>query len=61
MLVLTRKEGQTVTIDVGGGITIVVLGIEPGVDGGVPRVRLAFSAEKEIRIVRGEAREKGTP
>lgn len=50
MLVLTRREGDTVGI--GDGITVVVLAIEGG------RVRLGFIAPREIQVRRGELEEK---
>ena len=46
MLVLSRKPGEKVVI--GGNITVTVVGVNGN------RVRLAFDAPDEVRILRGE-------
>ena len=46
MLVLTRKPGEKVVI--GSGITLVVVEVREG------RVRLAFDAPDQVRILRAE-------
>jgi carbon storage regulator len=46
MLVLSRKAGEKVVI--GGGITVIVVEVQGN------RVRLAFDAPEEVRILRGE-------
>jgi carbon storage regulator len=46
MLVLTRKAGEKVVI--GGGITVTVVEVQGN------RVRLAFDAPEEVRILRAE-------
>ena len=50
MLVLTRRNNESVIID--GDIKITVLGIDRG------QVRLGFEAPKEVNIVREELLEK---
>jgi carbon storage regulator len=46
MLVLSRKPGEKVVI--GDGITVIVVEVKEN------RVRLAFDAPEEVRILRGE-------
>jgi len=46
MLVLSRKVGET--IEIGGGITVMVVRIAEGV------VRLGFKAPKDVPIMRTE-------
>ncbi len=46
MLVLSRKPGEKVVI--GGGITVTVVGVSGN------RVRLAFDAPEQVRILRAE-------
>ena len=46
MLVLTRKPGEKVVI--GNGITVTVVEVQGN------RVRLAFDAPDQVRILRGE-------
>ena len=46
MLVLTRKTGEKVVI--GGGITVTVVEVQGN------RVRLAFDAPDQVRILRAE-------
>lgn len=46
MLVLTRKAGEKVVI--GNGITVTVVEVQGN------RVRLAFDAPDQVRILRGE-------
>lgn len=54
MLVLTRKKGEQVVID--GGIVVTVLRV--GDDG---RVRLGFTAPREVRIFREEVAPHAPP
>jgi carbon storage regulator len=46
MLVLSRREGDSIVID--GGVRILVLGIEGG------DVRIGIEAPADVRILRGE-------
>jgi carbon storage regulator len=46
MLVLSRKPGEKVVID--GGITVIVMSVIGN------KVRLAFDAPDQVRILRGE-------
>ena len=46
MLVLSRKPGEKVVID--GGITVIVMSVLGN------KVRLAFDAPEQVRILRGE-------
>lgn len=46
MLVLTRKNGESIKI--GKDITVTVLGVDKG------RVRLGFEAPESVRILRTE-------
>ena len=46
MLVLSRKPGEKVVI--GGGVTVTVVEVRGG------RVRLAFDAPDQVRILRAE-------
>lgn len=50
MLVLTRKEGERITID--GGITITVVQIHNG------KVRVGLEAPPEVHIIRSELLER---
>lgn len=51
MLVLTRKEGQTIVI--GGGIEVRIAEVQGS------RVRIAINAPKEVSIMRGELADEG--
>lgn len=53
MLVLSRKNGESVVLD--GGIEVVVVSIGAG------RVRLGFSAPDNVRIKRSELIEQAGP
>ncbi len=53
MLVLTRKQGETIRI--GDDIVLKVVGFAGN------RVRLAFDAPSDIRILRGELTHSGAP
>jgi carbon storage regulator CsrA len=48
MLVLSRKAGERIVIDVAGGITITIVETQPG------KVRLGFTCDRSIVIHREE-------
>jgi carbon storage regulator len=53
MLILTRKEGETITI--GENIQIKVLAVQGG------KVRLGIDAPREVSVNREEVLNKGKP
>ena len=52
MLVLTRAEGESIYLDVGGGIWLTVLSIKG------KRVKVGLKAPDKVRISRGEIKPK---
>ena len=48
MLVISRREGETILLSDGGAITVKVLSIERG------RVKLGIEANSKVQILRGE-------